>query len=186
VSNQIPSEADMVAMLEKFHYIDQLLRACDLEDRFTEQIPQITGRINPAASYYFEKLVLADLVDDQRWRGLAGRPKQFDQELKRVLKRIQGFMKARYGIHAHHPAQKERRDAQIYDLHHSRSAKTFGQIGIKLGISANAAERACQRHEKRERVAKQYLMDLFDWVERYAVLLLPAGREATQQHQNPQ
>lgn len=96
--------------------------------------------------------ILVVLVDTNRWERLREHPAQLQKVLAEDLRLIRLFMQAWYGVESHRPTLNARRDAEIVALR--SQGRTFGQIGQKMKISAGAAHRGFERHEKRKHEAE--------------------------------
>ena len=182
MADQLPFEDEFLEVLRNLNIALRVLDGCDVEDRFAAQIRQMLGQLGTGGiRHYLERVLLAELLDDARWRGLTDKPSQFSTELAAVLNRIRGYMKAQYSIEGHHPTRNERRDAHISVLR-SRGYK-FEAIGAELGIPANTAQRGYERHEERMHQLIKSLEKIVDFFRRHNLLpVYAAAVEATQAH----
>ena len=182
MSSELPSETEFLEVIKKFKTVERFFAALDVGQSYPEQarqLQQTCRAVQQAAQYYLQRVVLADLLAEERWQELANSPSKFGNELESALRRIREYMKAEYGIAAHRPTQNEKRDAEIHALHKVHS-QSFGQIAKKMHIRAGAAQRGYDRYEERRRQVIECLKEVSDWLAQWSLPLLVAAWEATQ------
>jgi hypothetical protein len=162
---------------EQENLLDQLVEAIGTKERLRDLLNQHFGAealdvvatelTRDLAKWLTDKLenIFDDFWDHQRWFQLAGNPEEFNEELEKAIARLRRWMKTVHQIPSHRPNEKMLRDGAVHALRHQ--GKSYGQIGIMLGITDKVAERACKRYEeyqKRDlRRALEFFLEVSDW-----------------------
>lgn len=105
------------------------------------------------------KSIMDHLYDFKVWQPLADDPQAFNAELNKTIAKLRRWMKVFYGIKSQRPSKNAERDKKIYGLR--QQGKSFGEIGIDMKISDKAAERACKRHEEKQKVGLRDTLKFF-------------------------
>jgi hypothetical protein len=133
-----------------------------------EALEQIRAVLTPLPSIYFAQLIQI-LLDESYWRELSKRPKEFDQRLDEVLRRLKSHMKRLHSIPSHRPIKNAERDHRILELKRTDPSKTAGQIAIEIGLLPKqegtvdmVLRRAVERDKKDLHHLLEALADFFD------------------------
>lgn len=180
-----PIEEGVVGMFDRMRFIVRIYRSLSsAEERvpFEQQVQlqrlQIEAQRLDSVVGEILRWITQELLDDNRWRALADRPRHFRQEMDRRLKLFSVLLRARYGIESNRQPRNWSRDGQIMMLHDLSPKLDFQTIGKRFGITAKAAERAYERHSERVQRAFRYLRECLTYMcqlaeSEYAFLLEP-------------
>jgi hypothetical protein len=129
--DKIPELLDQYSSVEEF--LSEFMNGATVEAANDELRRCVTAIFLQA----FQNLI-TELLDVGRWSALAAAPPKFDRELNAVLRKLKRWVKIYYRTPSHRPPKQSERDAQIFTLKRIDASQTFGQIGIKFKMSANA------------------------------------------------
>ena len=139
-------------MADKIRFRDvipEILKTCDSIEEFQrlgdptgehlKQTADAAAKFRTHRDQQFWRSVFAALWDFERWSRLARTPREFDQELTKLLTAIRTYMKRAYDIRSHRPTKHAQRDAKIYRLKKTKPEMTFGQIALHVDLTTAEA-----------------------------------------------
>ena len=153
-------------ILEECDSIEEFERLGDPTGELSRQTADAGAKFRTQFDQQFWKSVYSALWDFERWFRLARTPREFDQELTKLLGAIRKYMKWTYGIPSYRPTKHAQRDAKIYRLKKEKPEMTFGQIALKVDMTteeANTVQRAYERYRERQKAdLMKHLLALSD------------------------
>jgi hypothetical protein len=164
-----PEVRDFIASGLKYESI------LDFAQEFGVQCEQLLSEAEEVLERTLTILLICDLVRscqtllDEVWLVRANQPRQFKREIDKLLRHIGSLARSIYRVPNHRMPIREERDRELWRWKRMHPEWTWGQLGLKVGVSPGAAQLAYERQARREKLRLLSLHEL---------LSLPAGDRA--------
>ena len=135
---------------EKYDSIEALRQNLSTRgQRFIGTLEALGLRIRLGVVFLNIRWAYANLLDPE-WLKLAKTPERYSKELDRRIRAIRSSMKYLYGVPNHRSQLHADRDRELWLKKEKNPSLTWGQLGLKFGLSDGAAESIYSRQKRRE------------------------------------
>src|SRR5260370_26436647 len=130
-----PQWGDLLARGLQYESIEDYAQASGTGEELLREAEETYVRLNTMG-------LISDLHSsrerllDEVWLARAQRPRLYRTEMRELLRHIANLAKNIYGVRNHRMAIHDARDRELWRLKRIHPERTFGQLGLKFGLSA--------------------------------------------------